>query len=144
MELSPLTYFLLFLSGIAGGFLIIKLYYIQFMIIFYKDDTNLGLDMNYFNELAKIKPEFLKDGFKIVGLFGSAARNELTDNSDIDILYDLEPIFLERHKGFGAIRRLVEIKEYLAKIFSRKVDIVDIKTLSKTSEKYIMQEIRYV
>ena len=100
--------------------------------------------MNYLNELEKIKPELKKDGFEIIGLFGSASRDEMTEESDIDVLYDLEKSFLEMHKGLNAIRRLVEIKEYLESIFLRKVDIVDIKALSKTSRKYIMSEIRYV
>jgi len=42
--------------------------------------------MNYIDELHKIKPELHKDGFEIIGLFGSAARNELQENSDIDVL----------------------------------------------------------
>ena len=100
--------------------------------------------MNYLEELSKIKPELLKDGFDIIGLFGSASRDEMRDDSDIDILYDLDPEFLEKHRGFNAIRRLMEIKNYLEKLFFKQVDIVDIKALSKTAHKYIMREIKYV
>ena len=43
-----------------------------------------------FNELKSLKQVLQKDGFIIDGVFGSYARDENTEQSDVDILYHLE------------------------------------------------------
>ena len=38
---------------------------------------------------------------KLIGIFGSFAKNSATENSDIDILYELDTKkFYERNEGF--------------------------------------------
>jgi uncharacterized protein len=51
-----------------------------------------------------------------LGIFGSYARGEQTEASDVDILVDYEtaPTFVE----------LVELRDYLSEIFDLKVDVV--------------------
>ena len=54
-------------------------------------------------------------GIRRIGLFGSAARNELTENSDVDIVVELEqPNLLV----------LIGIKQELENLFGRPVDVV--------------------
>lgn len=38
-------------------------------------------------KLKEIKPIYEKEGMKLIGIFGSFAKNSATENSDIDILY---------------------------------------------------------
>ena len=54
-----------------------------------------------------------KDGFLILGIFGSYARDENTPSSDVDILYDTDVDFFKRYGGFGSFVKLDEIKESL-------------------------------
>lgn len=51
-----------------------------------------------------------------IGIFGSYARGEQTEASDIDILvdYEIAPTFI----------MLVELRDYLSQLFGLKVDIV--------------------
>ena len=56
-----------------------------------------------------------KFGVEEIALFGSYARNEQNDDSDIDVLVKLkEP----------KLRKLVGVMEFLEKKFQRKIDIV--------------------
>jgi len=97
-----------------------------------------------FTKLKELKPIYEKDGFIILGVFGSYARDEANEKSDIDILYKLDTDkFLSKYSGFKAINRLVEIKKEIANIFKKDVDIADISTLSKTGKKYILNEVVY-
>lgn len=41
-------------------------------------------------KLKEIKPIYEKEGMKLIGIFGSFAKNSATENSDIDILYELD------------------------------------------------------
>ncbi len=45
------------------------------------------LENNIYLQLKTIKPNYLEDGFEILGVFGSFARSEESPDSDIDILY---------------------------------------------------------
>lgn len=97
--------------------------------------------------LYKIKIEkqkLLKDGFKIVGVFGSYAKNTQTKDSDIDLLYDIEPTFVEKYSGFEAFSKLSQIKEDLQNTLNLKVDIATIDNNSRTFKKYALKDILYV
>ena len=62
--------------------------------------------------LQELKPRYTKEGFVILGLFGSYAKDEATSSSDVDILYDLdEGLYLQKYKGFKAASRLADIKD---------------------------------
>ena len=72
------------------------------------------------HELLKILENYKKNnakkyGILELGVFGSAARNEMTINSDIDIV-----IKTETPDPF----QIIHIKEDLENIFNRPVDIV--------------------
>lgn len=96
------------------------------------------------NKLKDINPSIEKDGIKLLGLFGSYSRNEATQNSDIDILIETTPLFLEKYKGLRAFTKLEELKTNLEKIFQKNVDIVDKQGLIQKNNTYILNKAIYV
>ncbi|WP_315701908.1 MULTISPECIES: nucleotidyltransferase family protein [unclassified Bradyrhizobium] len=58
-------------------------------------------------------------GVKHAALFGSVARAQATDDSDIDIMVEIDPdVSL-------TVFDYVELKEYIAALFDRPVDVVN-------------------
>ena len=67
-----------------------------------------------------------------IGIFGSAAKGTMTDDSDLDIYVEFEhPI------GF----RFIEFVEYLEKLFGRKVDVLTKEGIKNIRVKNVAQEI---
>lgn len=95
-------------------------------------------------KLQHIKEHYSKEGFYILGVFGSYARGEESSDSDIDILYELDDKFIKTHHGFSAFSRLAEIKDELKTAFGVDVDIAAKSGLSKTGKKYILKELESV
>jgi len=71
---------------------------------------------NILIELRKLKPELEKQfGVTKIGIFGSLARDEVRDDSDIDVVIEMpEPDLFS----------VVHIKETLEEDFKRPVDII--------------------
>ena len=66
-------------------------------------------------KLRHLKPELKKRyGVTRIGIFGSVARNESHNESDIDIVVDMAPDLLKR----------ISLKAELELIFDKKVDVV--------------------
>ncbi len=84
-------------------------------------------------QLSIINDFFSKQPVLKAYLFGSYSRNEGTDNSDIDLLVELDynyPI------GLGFIQMQLDLQELL----SKKVDLVSAQGLSKYIQPIIEQE----
>ena len=94
--------------------------------------------------LKSLKPKYKKEGFLILGLFGSYSRDEATKNSDIDILYDIDKKYKKEYIGWDYFIRLDEIREELKELFNKKVDIADKETLNEIGKKYILKDLIYV
>ena len=94
--------------------------------------------------IKQAKQKYANEGFNIVGIFGSYARNEATKESDIDILYELDESFIRHYKGFDAFARLSAIKKELKNLFGINVDIAAKSGLSRTATKYIMKDLQRV
>ena len=90
-------------------------------------------NIHVLNIAKESKSEMAKEGFLILGVFGSYARDENTPSSDVDILYDTDADFFKRYGGFGSFVKLDEIKESLAKKLQTQVDIVYKKGLPQSS-----------
>ena len=71
---------------------------------------------------------------KKIGIFGSYARNENTDNSDLDILVEFD-----RLVGFEFIR----LKDYLEGLFDKPVDLVTEGALKPIIKEQILDEVQY-
>ena len=97
--------------------------------------------------LSFYKKEFQeKTDFTILGIFGSYARDEGDENSDIDILYKIEDIknYLSKYNGWEAINHIVETKKNLSKLLDRDIDFVDIESLNSIGREYILKDLKYV
>lgn len=97
------------------------------------------------NTLKAMKPKYTNEGLYILGVFGSCARNQATQSSDIDILIETNNIFLQNHPdGFSGFSRLAEVRAELEKIFDAKVDLVDKVGLVQHNNQHILQSTVYV
>ena len=72
---------------------------------------------------------------KDIGVFGSCARGEESEESDVDILVEFaEPVGWE----------FIDLKEYLEEIMERPVDLVTKKALKPQLKDKILKEVRMV
>lgn len=77
-------------------------------------------------------------GIKFIGLFGSFARDEANDNSDIDILFKIE-----KDKKLSMFKYL-KLTKQLEDFFHKKIDLVRDETLKPQIKNYIQKDIAYV
>jgi predicted nucleotidyltransferase len=73
-------------------------------------------------------------GVRRLGLFGSGARSEATEISDLDFLVDMEP------KTFDSY---MDLKEFLEQLFGCKVDLVMKDALKPRLREPILKETIY-
>jgi len=102
--------------------------------------------MNEFFELKSLKEELKKEDIEIIGVFGSFARGEENENSDVDILYKISnpESFYNKNRGFNSFTKLSEIKSLIASKLKRDVDFVAQNSLSDTAKRYIFKDLIYV
>nr|WP_036224066.1 nucleotidyltransferase family protein [Mesoaciditoga lauensis] len=84
-------------------------------------------------KIMKDHEKILSEKFKVksIMIFGSYARNEQKEGSDVDIIVDFsKPIGLE----------FVDLKEYLEKILGMKVDLVTPRAIREKMRKSILKE----
>lgn len=82
--------------------------------------------------------DFLKANFNVekIGVFGSVARGDNDEASDVDMLVKLsEPI---------GIFKFIKLEEYLSQLIGNKVDLVTQQALKPAIKESIMQEVVYV
>ena len=91
------------------------------------------------NKLKEIKPSLYQDFYiKNLGLFGSYARGENSENSDIDILIEYDS-----SKPFSLFT-LISLEDFLTKLFNIKVDLVNKKSIKPALKENILNEVVYV
>ena len=83
-------------------------------------------------ELPKLKDQF---NVKKIGLFGSYARNEQQEKSDIDLLIDFEPAI--------DYFKLIELEDHLSKNLGAKVEVVTPGALKDIIKPYVMRDLVY-
>ena len=77
-----------------------------------------------------------KYNVKTLGVFGSIARGDNTQASDIDILVEFsQPI---------GLFKFIELENYLGSILGKKVDLVTKKALKDAIKDNILKEVIYV
>ena len=94
--------------------------------------------------LKELKVKYKDDGFNLLALFGSYSTNTQNDNSDIDILYDVDNNFLEKYKGFKSVSKVLEIQNELSAFFHKKVDLTSPSGLSDSIRDDIATRAIYV
>jgi len=87
-------------------------------------------------KLKELKPMLYTDySVKEIGLFGSYSNNTYTENSDIDILVELE-------KPIGW--KFFSLELYLESIFEKKIDLVTKNALKQQIKDIILNQVTYV
>ena len=88
------------------------------------------------NKLKELKP-FLNREYSVkeIGLFGSFASDSAKDDSDIDLLIELE-------KPIGW--KFFSLEIYLEQIFGRKIDLVTKNALREKLKEDILNKVNYV
>lgn len=85
------------------------------------------------NQELLIKNIIGKYNPKMVGIFGSYARNEETKESDLDILIDFD---------FRIdLLELIGIEQELSEILGLKVDLITIKSINQKLKPYIERDL---
>ncbi|MEA2100679.1 MAG: nucleotidyltransferase domain-containing protein [Campylobacterota bacterium] len=95
-------------------------------------------------KLQELQATFEKEDVKLLGLFGSYARNEAKEDSDIDILIETTPEFLKKNIGWDAILKLEELKDILKNVFHKEIDFADKQGLIDHNNTYILKKTIYV
>ena len=86
--------------------------------------------------LDELKPFLRKEySVKSIGLFGSFSDNSFSEESDIDILVELE-------KPIGWKYFSLEI--FLEKTFGRKIDLVTKNALKEQIKDRILKQVKYI
>ena len=86
-------------------------------------------------KLKELKPTLYREyAVTKIGLFGSFSDNTHTENSDIDILVELE-----RPIGW----KFFSLELYLEKIFEKKIDLVTKNALKKQIKEIILKQVNY-
>lgn len=79
---------------------------------------------------------YIAEAFSVekIGLFGSFARDEQTEESDIDLLVEFkQPVGFE----------FIELKEYLESLFQKRVDLVTANALKPFMKEQVMNEVQF-
>jgi predicted nucleotidyltransferase len=116
----------------------IYLYRLEYRIL--NKEINWYIRMTSIEEI-KIKLEQQKPKLsqkypiKTLGIFGSYARNEATEDSDVDVLVEFsEPVGLE----------IVDLALELEALFDTKVDLVSRKAIKSRMMPYVERDLIYV
>ncbi|MDD2828348.1 MAG: nucleotidyltransferase domain-containing protein [Sulfuricurvum sp.] len=94
--------------------------------------------------LRSIKSSHEKEGIVIHGIFGSFARDEASENSDIDVLIETTPHFVEDTDPLRAFSILQALREKISHQFACTVDLADKTGLRGRSGEHILKKTIYV
>jgi len=86
--------------------------------------------------LARKRVELERLGVKTLAVFGSTARNDASDASDVDILVEFE--------GPATFDGYMDLKEFLEDLLGRPVDLVTRRALKPAMKSDIEAEAVYV
>lgn len=100
------------------------------------------MQQSILNEISSVGNKYAGDGFIILGVFGSFARGDAGENSDIDILYRCGPIL--SHAGLRFFSVYQQVKSDLESRLGRRIDLADIDGLNEVGKKYILPELLHV
>jgi uncharacterized protein len=86
------------------------------------------------NHVNIIKQQY---GVKKIGIFGSFARGDEKDLSDIDVLVEFE-------RGQKTFDHFMDLKFYLEELFFRKIDLVTVEALRPQLKEDILKKVIYI
>ena len=97
----------------------------------------VGNKKQVFDLIRQNRVKFKKFGIKRLGVFGSFARDQISINSDVDLLVEFSP-------GEKNYRNLYGIADLAEKLFRREVEVVTHESLSPYIAPHIEKEVEYV
>jgi len=95
-------------------------------------------NVNDIRAIVQKHTDFLRDTYHVekIGVFGSVARGDNADTSDIDVLVEFsEPI---------GMFKFVKLEEYLSQLIGKKIDLVTKNALKPAIKEDILHEVVYV
>lgn len=94
--------------------------------------------LNEIRQVLSLQKQSICEIYRIteIGIFGSYARGDDTETSDLDILVDYETA--------PTLIMLVELRDYLSKIFGIKVDVVTKNGLKPRIRERVLAEVVYL
>ena len=98
----------------------------------------MELTTNQIIDFLRTQKLFFKSEFKVkkIGIFGSCARGNITDEGDIDVVVELEK---------PDLFYMIGIKQAIEEAFGIKVDVVRLREkMSKTLKHRIERDVIYV
>lgn len=87
-------------------------------------------------KLRELSPIYAQQGFLIKGIFGSVARDEDTENSDVDILY--------QYTKKISFNDFLQLEATLEEYIGQKVDLVNIDYANPMIMRKAKKDIIYV
>ncbi|MBI5100868.1 MAG: nucleotidyltransferase family protein [Nitrospirae bacterium] len=89
-------------------------------------------------EILKSHEEMIKQkyGVKKIGIFGSFARGEEKEDSDIDVLVDF-------NEGAKTFDHFMDLKFFLEDLFRKKIDLVTVTAVRPQLKEGILRDITY-
>jgi uncharacterized protein len=102
------------------------------------------MDNKLLQTFSRVKKQYQEEGFILLGIFGSFAREEQSSDSDLDLLYELDEKFYSKYTGWEACYRLQNIKSELISEFGINVDLANKNALNSVGIKNILPEVLYV
>ena len=94
--------------------------------------------LNEIRQVLSLQKQSICEIYRIteIGIFGSYARGDETETSDIDILVDYETA--------PTLIMLVDLRDYLSQLFGIKVDIVTKNGLKPRIRERVLAEVVYI
>lgn len=89
-------------------------------------------------EILRKHEDIIKGKYHVrkIGVFGSFARGEEKESSDIDVLVEFE-------RGSKAFDNYMDLKFFLEDLFNRKVDLVTVEAIRPQLKNDILGEVVY-
>jgi uncharacterized protein len=110
-----------------------------------QDESKVNeMDTKMLNTISVLRHKYEPDGFIILGVFGSVARGDEREDSDIDILYRCDLGSSSKYSGLRFFALYEQVKTDLENMLGRRVDLADINGLNEIGKKYILPEVQYV
>ena len=103
-----------------------------------KINKNRNMNLNEIITFIKNNKKFMREqyGVEKIGVFGSYVKNNIKENSDIDIV-------IEMNKESKTLHNFLELKRFLEKNLQREVDLGIESNLKQAVKKEILSEIVY-
>ena len=98
----------------------------------------MKIDITQIKAILEKQKDFLRDTYQVadLGVFGSVARGDNNEISDIDVLVKfIKPI---------GMFKFIELEDYLSKLLRKKVDLVTPRALKPAIKNEVLQEVVYV